>query len=96
MSSSTRVANLPPAAVVGDGQEGAAERVEVGDRRSVRVGGGLGGGGLLLRTEAAAGALRIPGRQSNRRAARRWKKSPTSGSVVGSVCSTVSLTSQVS
>ena len=49
-------------AVVCDGEEGAAERVEVADGRRFGVGSGFGGCVLLLRAEASANALGIPGR----------------------------------
>ncbi len=49
--------------VVRDREEGAAERVGVGDRRRCRVDRGLRGRGLLVRPEAPALSLPMPGRQ---------------------------------
>ena len=82
--------------VVSDGQEGAAQGVEVGNSRRVGVGSGFRGGSLVpvgraRRPDVArarwAGSPRSAGGGRNR---------PTSGSVLGSATSTVSLTSQVS
>ena len=71
MSSSTRVAKLSSRAVevvagaddavAGDGQEGPAQRVEVGGRGRVGVGGRAHGRSLFVRAQGAAGALRVPG-----------------------------------